>query len=178
MTVVPLIDPDTAVGRTRDLFATVQRRLGVIPNMTRAMANSPALLEGYLALSGAMAGGTLSGPVQEQIALAIAQRNGCDYCLSAHSYLAENVAHLDSDTIAAARKADSADPKTAALLAIASAVVDNRGELSTRELNDARAAGVADGEIAEVIGNVALQILTNYFNKAVGTDVDFPLVTA
>jgi uncharacterized peroxidase-related enzyme len=178
MTVVPLIDPDTAEGRTRDLFATVQRRLGVIPNMTRAMANSPALLEGYLALSGAMASGTLSGSVQEQIALAIAPRNGCNYCLSAHSYLAENVAHLDGDAIAAARKADSADPKTAALLTLAATVVDNRGELPARELSAARAAGITDAEIAEVIGNVALQILTNYFNKAVGTDVDFPLVTA
>lgn len=178
MSDIQLIDPATAEGRTGELLATVQRNLGVTPNMTRAMANSPALLEGYLALSGALAGGQLSAAVREQIALAVAQRNGCDYCLSAHSYLAEHVAHLDGDAIDSARKADSEDAKTAAVLALAAAVVDTRGDIGTAELDAARDAGLSDGEIAETIGHVALNVLTNYFNKAVQVEIDFPHVAA
>lgn len=177
MSVLPLIDPTTD-GPAGQLLGTVRKRLGVVPNMTGAMANSPALLEGYLGLSAALAGGTLSPAVQKQIALAVAQANGCDYCLSAHSYLAEHVIHLDPATIAAARKADSGDPRTAAALRLAVAVNDQRGEIGPAEIAAARDAGLSDPEIAETIGNVALNVLTNYFNKAVDVDIDFPRVTA
>lgn len=176
MTSLPLIDPTTATGQTGDLLAAVHRGLGITPNMTKAMANSPALLEGYLELSGALGRGTLRPAVREQLALAVAQDNDCSYCLSAHSYLAENVAHLSADDIAAARKADASDPKTAALLAFAVSVNTTRGDISTSNLDAVRAAGATDEEIAETIGHVALNVLTNYFNKAAGVDIDFPVV--
>lgn len=176
MSALPLIDATTADDRTRALLETVQRNLGVTPNMTKAMANSPALLQGYLGLSGALATGRLRPAVREQIALAVAQRNGCAYCLSAHSYLAEHVADLDREAVDAARKADSPDPKTAAVLALAAAVNDSRGDIDPEQLAAARAAGLDDGEIAETLGHVALNVLTNYFNKAVDVDIDFPHV--
>ena len=178
MSTLPLIDPATATGRTADLLAAVQRRLGVTPNMTRAMANSPALLDGYLSLSGALTKGVLTTATRERIALAIAQDNACDYCLSAHSYLAEHAARLSADDIAAARKGDSDDPKTAALLAFAVAVNTARGDVHADDLDVVRAAGADDEEIAEIIGHVALNVLTNYFNKAAGVDIDFPAVAA
>lgn len=178
MNTLPLVDPTTADGPARTLLAAVQQKLGVTPNMTRAMANSPALLQGYLAFSGALDAGVLPASTRELIALAVAQRNACDYCLSAHSYLAEHVAHLDEETIAAARKADHADPKTAAVLALAAAVTDQRGDLEEGQIATARAAGVSDEEIAETIGAVAVNILTNYFNKAAGVAIDFPHVAA
>jgi uncharacterized peroxidase-related enzyme len=176
VTALPLIDAGTADARTRDLLATVQSNLGVTPNMTKAMANSPALLQGYLGLSGGLATGVLRPAVREQIALTVAQRNGCAYCLSAHSYLAEHAANLDADAIDAARKADSGDPKTAAVLALAAAVNDARGDLEPAQLAAARGAGLTHAEIAETIGHVALNVLTNYFNKAVDVEIDFPLV--
>ncbi|MFI7068601.1 carboxymuconolactone decarboxylase family protein [Kribbella sp. NPDC050124] len=168
----------TSSAPTAELLAEVKRNLGVIPNMTKAMANSRALLKGYLGLSGALARGALDTATRERIALAVAQGNECDYCLSAHSYLAEHVAHLDTDEITAARKAQATDAKTAAILALAAAVNDGRGDTPTGVVEAARAAGVTDEEIAETIGHVALNVLTNYFNKAAGVEIDFPVVTA
>jgi uncharacterized peroxidase-related enzyme len=116
----------------------------------------------------------IGAATRERIALAVAQRNGCSYCLSAHSYLAERVAHLDAGDIAAARSAASADPKTAAILAFAAAVNDGRGTVTSQDLAAARAAGLSDEEIAETIGHVALNVLTNYFNTAADVAIDFP----
>jgi uncharacterized peroxidase-related enzyme len=178
MTALNLIDPMTATGPTAELFAAVQRSLGATPNMTRAMANSPALLRGYLDLSGALSKGSLSAATREQLALAVAQDNACDYCLSAHTYLGEHVAKLDADEIAAARKADSRDEKIAALLRFATTVNQTRGAVDDADLARVRAAGATDEEIAETIGHVALNVLTNYFNKAAGVVIDFPVVEA
>jgi uncharacterized peroxidase-related enzyme len=177
MNTLPLIDPTTASAPVADLLAAVQRGLGVTPNMTKAMANSPALLKGYLDLSADLAKGALRPAVREQIALAIAQDNSCNYCLSAHSYLAEHVAHLSADDIAAARRSQASDPKIAATLAFASAVNNTRGAISDADLVAARAAGLTDEELAETIGHVALNVLTNFFNKAADTEIDFPVVT-
>jgi uncharacterized peroxidase-related enzyme len=176
MSRLPLVDPASASPPLSDLFAEVQRRLGVTPNMTRAMANSPALLKGYLELSGALNRGVFNAATRELIALAVAQGNACSYCLSAHSYLAEHAAHLDHQVITEARKATSSDPKTGAILVFAATVNDTRGEVTDDDLAVARAAGVSDAEIAETIGHVALNVLTNYLNKAADVDVDFPVV--
>jgi uncharacterized peroxidase-related enzyme len=120
----------------------------------------------------------LDAATRERIALTVAQANRCSYCLSAHSYLAEHVAHLDAEQITAARKANAAEPKTAAILTFAAAVNDGRGAVTDDHLAAARAAGLTDEEIAETVGHVALNVLTNYFNKAVDVDIDFPVVTA
>jgi uncharacterized peroxidase-related enzyme len=178
MNSLPLISPEHAEGQVADLLDAVRKGLGVTPNMTRAMANSPAVLRGYLDFGEALAHGRLRPAVREQIALAVAQANGCEYCLSAHSYLAEHAARLDAETIAAARAGDSEDPHTAAILRLARAVNDGRGSLADGELAAARAAGLSDEEIAETFGQVALNVFTNFFNKAAQVDIDFPHVAA
>ena len=99
MPTLPAVEPDRAIGPAADLLAGVKRRLGVVPNMTKVMANSPALLKGYVELANALSGGVLGVATGERLALAIAQDNRCSYCLSAHSYLAEHVAHLDEADI-------------------------------------------------------------------------------
>jgi uncharacterized peroxidase-related enzyme len=176
MTALNVIDPSTATGPAAELLAAVQKSLGVTPTMTKVMANSPALLRGYLDLSGALSKGTFGSAVRERLAIAIAQDNACSYCLSAHTYLAEHVAELDEDEIAAARKADSREAKVAALLVFATRVNQTRGAVDDSDLAAVRAAGATDEEIAETIGHVALNVLTNYFNKAADVDIDFPLV--
>ena len=176
MTGLPLIDPNAATEPAAGLLAAVRKSLGVTPNMTKAMANSPALLKGYLELSGALGTGVLPVATRERIALAVAQGNSCGYCLSAHSYLAEHFGGLGAAEIASARKSDSNDPKTTALLTFATAVNDNRGEVSEADLEAVRSAGATYEEIAETIGHVALNVLTNYFNKAADVDIDFPVV--
>jgi uncharacterized peroxidase-related enzyme len=177
MSALPQVDPAEAVGETAALLAEVRKSLGSVPNMAKAMANSPALLKGYMGLRGALAGGVLPAPVRERLALATAEYNRCAYCLSAHTSLARNVAKLDRDEIERARQAESADPHSAALLVLSDAIARGRGTIDETAIKSARAAGVTDAEIAEVIGNLALNILTNYFNIVADVDNEFPLVT-
>src|ERR1700733_14435509 len=101
---------------SQPLLEAVKKQLGVVPNLFRLVANSPAALEGYLSLNGALAKGKLGIATRERIALAVAQANGCDYCLAAHSYLGKNAAKLSDAEIAAARGNTSEDAKAAAAL--------------------------------------------------------------
>src|SRR4051794_32258484 len=81
------------------MLEAVKKQLGVVPNLFRMVSTSPAALEGYLGLSSALSKGKLPAPTRERIALAVAEINGCNYCLSAHSYLARNLAKLDDAEI-------------------------------------------------------------------------------
>lgn len=173
MSRLDLISPDAATGKAKDLLAAVNAKLGLVPNMTRAMANSPAVLEGYLQLSGSLGHGALSPKVREQLALAISEINGCDYCLAAHSAVGKMVG-LTSDQIQDSRLGAAIDPKTDALLRFARRVTEARGRVSNGDLDEVRQAGFDDGAIAEVVAHVALNVFTNYFNNVVETDVDFP----
>jgi uncharacterized peroxidase-related enzyme len=167
------IDPETATGRAKDLLDAVKEKLGLVPNMARAMANAPAALDGYLQLRGALGKGTLPAKVREQIALAVSQANGCDYCLAAHSAIARMVG-LTSEQIRDSRLGTAVDPKADALIRFARKVVETHGQVDASDLDDVRKAGFDDGAIAEVVANVALMIFTNYFNLVADTDLDFP----
>ena len=158
-------------------FDAIEKQLGVVPNMMRTMAQSPRVLDGYLALSGALSRGLLPAALQEQIALAVAEANACNYCLSAHTALGRR-AGLSDDQLAASREGRAADTKANAALQFALAVLQRRGGVSDEELAHVRAAGLSDAEIAEIIAHVALNVFTNYFNRAVDTEIDFPRVAA
>ncbi|MEU0600656.1 carboxymuconolactone decarboxylase family protein [Streptomyces sp. NPDC006393] len=176
MSALPQINPAEATGEAADLLAELKESIGSVPNMAKAMANSPALLKGWMSLSGALAGGVLPAAVRERLALATAEYHRCTYCLSAHTFLGRRVAKLDGDEIDRARRAESADPHAAALLALSDAIARGRGTVDEGTLKAARAVGITDTEIAEVVGNLALNILTNYFNIVADTDTEFPLV--
>jgi uncharacterized peroxidase-related enzyme len=176
MSNLPLIDPASATGAAAELLAAVQANLGITPNMTRAMANSPVVLKSYLEFSGALAAGALRPAVREQLALAIAQSNSCGYCLSAHTYIGEHAAKLSPHEIADARRGSSDDPKVAAILRFALAVNTGHGTVSAADVDAVRNAGATNAEIAETIAHVALNVLTNYFNKAADVAIDFPVV--
>ena len=171
------IDRETTVDRLRKTFDAIQKQLGVVPNMMRTMAQSPAALDAYLAFGAALRKGLLPAGLQEQIALTVAEANACDYCLSAHSALGRG-AGLSSDDIDASREGRATDPKAAAALQFAGAIVARRGAVTEQDLARVRAAGLSDGEIVEIIAHVALNVFTNYFNRAVHTEIDFPVVTA
>ena len=177
MSKLPQIDPATATGAAADLLAQVQKTLGVTPNMTKVMAGSPALLRGYLALSGALGGGVIPAPVRERLALATAEANGCEYCLSAHTYIGANIAGIEADELAAARDGESADPHIQALLTLSDAITRGRGRVGDDAVQAARDAGATDAEIGEVVGHLALNVLTNYFNVLAAVDNDWPVVT-
>lgn len=162
---------------SKPLLDAVHKQLGVVPNLMKLVGNSPAALEGYLSLNGALTKGVLSVQLRERIALAIAEYNGCDYCLSAHTYLSTHVAKIDVAEIDAARDAYSADAKTRAALQFARRVAAERGRVSDADLASLRAAGFDDASVVEIVLNVALNVLTNYINNVAETDVDFPHVT-
>ena len=140
---------------SRPLLQAVKKQLGGVPNLFRLVANSPAALEGYVSLSGALGKGELPAATRERIALAVAEINGCDYCLSAHTYLGRNVAKLDDAEIAANRNGLSNDLKADAAV---------------------KAAGYTDAQIIEIVLHVALNTWTNYINTVAETEIDFPVV--
>jgi len=178
MTALPALDPVTARPAAAEALAAARAAFGgSLPNLARVMANSPAVLDGYLRLSKALDGGLLPHEIRERIALVVAEENGCAYCLSAHSYIAERGLGLSLDEIAAARRGDSAEARVSALLRLASAVNLGRGTVSDEVLDAARGSGLSDGEIAEVIAQVAANAFTNYFAKAARVEIDFPVVT-
>lgn len=168
---------DTNNDAVRRNFDVIQKRLGMVPNMMRTIAHSPQALEGYLGLSGALSRGVLPAQMQEQIALAVAEVNACDYCLSAHSALGRG-AGLSDDQLEASRAGQASDPKASAALQFARAVVERRGGVTDSDLARVRAAGFADAEVVEIIAHVALNVFTNYFNRTAQTEIDFPKVTA
>ena len=171
------LDPQSATGKTQELFNGVQAKLGLVPNLFRVLGNSNAALEGYLNFSGALAGGVLSAKVRAQIALAVAEINDCTYCRSAHTYIGGLVG-LSEREITDARKVAATDERTEAILNLARNIVVQRGELSESEFKAARAAKLTDAEIVETVANVALNIFTNYVNHVAQTVVDFPEVKA
>jgi uncharacterized peroxidase-related enzyme len=171
------ISPETASGRAKELLNLVEVKLGLVPNMARAMANSPAALDGYLQLSGALGKGALPARAREQIALAVAQANECDYCLAAHSAVGRMVG-LTADQIRDSRLGTAVNPRADALIRFALKVVVARGGVADADLGEVRRAGFGDAAIAEVVANVALHVFTNYFNRLAGTDLDFPAIPA
>ena len=172
------LHPDAATGKTKELYAAITGNLGMVPNLMRTMGNAPALLEGYLNLSGALAKGALGAKTAGLIALTVAEDNGCNYCLSAHSYIGANMLHLDEAAMQAARAGEADDAKTSAILKFAQALVRQKGQVSEAEVAAVKAAGATEGEVGEIVGHVALNILTNYLNIAADTEIDFPVVKA
>lgn len=168
---------ENSPAKSQPLLDAVEKQLGVVPNLFRLVGNSPAALEGYLGLNGAL-GRTLDAMTRERIALAIAQANGCDYCLSAHTYLGLNVARIDEAEIALNRAGHSGDAKADAAIVFARKVLDARGRVSDADLSEVRLAGFTEAQVIEIIASVALNVLTNYINNVAETDIDFPVVQA
>lgn len=167
---------ETSPAASQPLLQAVQAQLGSVPNLFRIVGNSPAALEGYLALSGALAKGRLEPKTRARLALTVAEANGCAYCLSAHSYLGRNLNRLDEAELQANRQARSSDPKAEAALAFAARLVQTRGHVAAADVEAVKAAGYDDAAVVEIVLHVALNTLTNYVNSALGTEVDFPLV--
>jgi uncharacterized peroxidase-related enzyme len=162
--------------KAQPMLEAVNKQLGVVPNMFRLISTSPQALEGYLGLSGALGKGALPVATRERIALAVAEVNACDYCLSAHTYLGRNLAKLDDAEITANRNGASNDAKADAAVRFAVKVTRARGHVAEADLSAVRAAGYSDAQLIEIVQHVALNIWTNYFNEVFKTDIDFPVI--
>jgi uncharacterized peroxidase-related enzyme len=168
---------DDVPADSKPILDAVEKQLGVVPNMFRLIASSPAALQGYTANNAALAK-ALDVKTRERIALAVAQVNGCDYCLSAHSYLGMNMAKISNEEIALNRMGRSGDPKADAAVRFATNVVRDRGRVADADIEAVRKAGFSDGQIVEIIAVAAENVFTNLLNVVAGTDIDFPVVQA
>ncbi len=168
---------ETAPAAARPSLETVERQLGRVPNLYRVLALSPAALQGYLALDAALRQGALCCETRERIALAIAELNGCDYCLSAHTHIARTVTALDDVEITANRNGASNDLAADAAVRFAVALARTRGAVADAALAAFKAAGHGDAEAIEIAALVALNTLANTVNKLARTEIDFPVVT-
>jgi len=167
------VDSNSADAATAELLSDVKKKLGGVPNIIATMANSPAVAKAYLGFSQALAGGSLPARLREQIALVVGETNRCDYCVAAHTQLGKGAGLTEDETLRA-RRANPADDQERVALEFARQVVEQRGYVSDEAVEQLREAGYTDGEIAELVANVALNIFTNYFNHVAETEVDFP----
>lgn len=167
---------EAAPAASQPMLEAVKRKLGLAPNLFRLVATSPAALEALLGLSGALAKGGISATTGERIALAVSEIDGCDYCLSAHTYVAKNLAKLDDAEITANRSGASNELKADAAVRFAAKVARERGHVSEADVGAVKRAGYDDAQVIEIVLHVALTTLTNYVNEVAKTAIDFPLV--
>lgn len=172
---VPLIDRNTASAERKALLDEIAAAFGATPNMFRAVANSPAALRSMWGSFGALGSGTLGAKLGEQIAVAVADRNACEYCLAAHTLLGRK-AGASAEEMAAAQAGEAADPKTQAALRFALKVVSQRAQVSDADVQGLRDVGFSDEAVVEILAHVALNLFTNYVNVAFAVPVDFPAV--
>lgn len=175
MSYIPQANPETATGQQKELFGQIQGAFGVVPNMFKTIGNSPAALQAMFGFFGALGKGKIGAKLGEQIAVLVADINRCEYCLAAHTALGQS-AGLSAETMAQAQAGKSADAKTQAALDFAAKLVKRRAQVTQQDVQDVRAAGFSDEEIAEILAHVALNIFTNYTNVAFDVPVDFPKV--
>ncbi|HET6788397.1 MAG TPA: peroxidase-related enzyme [Aquabacterium sp.] len=164
-----------APAASQPILTQIHQAFGATPNMFKAVANSPAALQSMWAAFGALGGGTLGARLGEQIAVAIANRNRCEYCLAAHTVLGQQAGASAAD-MAAAQVGQSDDPRTAAALRFALKVVSDRAQVSDGDVAELHEVGFGDEQVVEILAHVALNLYTNYINVALGVPVDFPKV--
>jgi len=173
MTQVSLISREDATGTVRTHLDAINGAFGVVPNMFKAVANSPAALASMWGSFGALGGGTLGAKLGEQLAVAVANANDCHYCLAAHTALGRKAGATASE-MAGAQVGVSSDPRTQAALTFALKVANDRAAVSDADVAALKAAGFDDEGVVEIIAHVALNLFTNYVNVALQVPVDFP----
>lgn len=175
MSRVQLIDPAQASGERKQVLDQIHAAFGATPAMFRAVANSSAALKSMWGSFGALGGGVIPARLGEQIAVAVADRNGCEYCLAAHTVLGRNAGATAAE-MSAAQQGESEDPKTGAALRFALKLVNERGQVREADVQALRQAGFDDEQIVEIVAHVALNLFTNYINLAFAVPLDFPAV--
>lgn len=169
------IESQFAPAASQPLLIQIQQAFGATPNMFKAVANSPAALQSMWAAFGALGKGTLGAKLGEQIAVAIANRNRCEYCLAAHTVLGQK-AGASAAEMTAAQTGQSADAKTSAVLTFALRVIEQRAQIANVDVASLREVEIDDEQIVEIMAHIALNLFTNYINVALDIPVDFPRV--
>ena len=175
MSRINIIENDNANDEQKELLDAIQAQLGMVPNFLKVFANSPSALRAFLGLHSIASEGSLDALTKERIALALAQQNSCEYCLSAHTALGRK-AGLDAGEIEANRVGSSHDDKAAVAVKFAKALAEHNGQVTTAEIMEVRNAGYSESDIVEIITHVGMNVLTNILAKSSRVDIDFPKV--
>ena len=157
---------------TLDMFT---KNIGFTPNLMASFAQSPIAFNAWATLLGSLSK-ALDVKTRDSIGLAVSEVNGCNYCLSIHSFTAVHMAKLPADDIILARKGHASDPKRDAAVQFARRVIQTRGQVEEADLAAVRDAGYTDANIMEIVALVAMYSLTNFFNNVFDPEKDFPAV--
>lgn len=156
------------------VLAKAKASVGFVPNMYAGMVNSPGLLETYLdGYARFRNSGLFTPPEQETIFLTLSRLNGCDYCMSAHSMIAEKKSGVDAETLAAIRAGGTLpDAKLQALAEFTAHMHETRGLPTKASVAAFKAAGYDDGHVYEIILAQAVKTISNYANHIQHTELD------
>jgi uncharacterized peroxidase-related enzyme len=174
MNIQTIIDQE-APAASRERLNQISKAFGKVPNMFKAVSQSPAALASMWGSFGALSTGTLGARLGEQIAVAVANFNHCEYCLAAHTALGKG-AGVSEPELKDAQAGLSTDLRTRAALAFALTLLRNHGQVEAHEVEELTRNGFDTSQIVELISVVALNIFTNYINIALRVPVDFPAV--
>ena len=171
---LPLLTIETAAGKAKALLEAAKKKLGFVPNMYGAMANEPALFEAYATTYDAFRAEAGFTPVeQEVIFLAISRANGCDYCMAAHSFVADKLSKVSTEITDAIRDGRPLpDAKLGALATFTAIMVTSRGRPTDADVSAFRTAGYSERNILGVILAISVKTLSNYSNHVFHTPVD------
>ncbi len=162
---------------SKPTLEVINKQLGVVPNLYRLIGQSSIALEGFSRFHSELSK-ALDVKTRERIALVVAQINGCNYCLAAHTYLGLNVVKMSPEEIALNRQGGSGDHKARAAVRFAAQVARERGHVSQADIDDVQSAGFSEAQIVDIVALVAMNSFTNYLNEVAKTDIDFPEVQA
>jgi uncharacterized peroxidase-related enzyme len=171
------LKPEHVPADSKPTLDAFTKNIGFTPNMMATFATSPIAFNGWAGLFGAMSK-ALDVKTRDSIGLAVSEVNGCNYCLTVHSYTAKHMAKLEDDEIILARKGHATDPKRDAAIQFAKRVIETRGKVRDADVAVVRDAGYTDANMIEIVGLVAMYTLTNFVNNVSDPERDFPPVAA
>jgi uncharacterized peroxidase-related enzyme len=169
------LKPDQVPAASKPMLDAFTKNIGFTPNMMAAFAASPIALNAWATLLGSLSK-ALDVKTRDSIGLAVSEVNGCNYCLTVHSFTAEHMAKLPENEIILARKGHASDPKRDAAIQFGRKVIETRGKVSDADMEAVRGAGYTDANVMEIVALVAMYSLTNFFNNVFEPEQDFPAV--
>ncbi len=176
---IPVHTTQSAPEHSRDELKALEAKFGKVINIHGGMAHSPVVLQSYVAIQRVIVDyGSFDARTREAIALAVGNADECSYCQAAHTG-GGKAAGLTSDEMIAIRRGDAEfDAKLDALLNLARQYTTNTGTVEDAAWQAALDAGWSDEQLTELPAHVTLNLLTNYFNHFVKTDLDLPAAPA
>lgn len=166
-----ILTKQTAPAKSQPILANYEKVLGVVPNFFALISQSPDALKAISNMHAEL-GNSLGHKTRERIHVMTAEVNGCDYCLSAHTYLGGKLQGLTKDDMELNRIGRSTDPQADAALQFAYKIAKSRGHIQDADVEAVRAAGFTDTQIVDIVAETAFSFITNLLNNTFKTDID------